>query len=559
MRRTLRAAGAALALGALVLAMTPATAAPAPASVPERYLHQQVDWKTCFPNGVPQGLPPGSERLECGSFTVPRDWDHADAKVDLTVAVSRLRPATGTPKASLLTNPGGPGGPGRTLPLLFLVANRTRLLDNLEVVGIDVRGTGDSTNVTCQDQSFTGSTLDPRNRAAQNTDVILDGASYVAKTCQAGSGEVGPFVTTAQTVRDLDLLRALLGREKIDWLGYSGGTWLGAYYATYFPSRVGQFVLDGNTQFTAPWQVTFDGQPLGFQRRFESDFLPWAASYDNVLGLGATAAAVRALYESLRADLAAQPLNLGPFSVFATDLDYFVVRSMYSKSGFPGLAQGLGQIRALLADRSGAAKQASPSLVDSLRAARAAARYGRGMRPLSDDAFDSTFLSITCNDTPWTGDRASLVSQSDALGKAYPLLGWAHLAQPCVFWHRPALAMPTPTGQGLPPILMVANDRDPATPYEGAVAAHRAFVGSRLLTVTNEGDHTKYASDNPCVDDAVEAFLVDGVVPAGDTSCAGAPIPPPPSQGAAPAVPPRAGTPQETINHYTHIAGHLPK
>jgi pimeloyl-ACP methyl ester carboxylesterase len=159
--------------------------------------------------------------------------------------------------------------------------------------------------------------------------------------------------------------------------------------------------------------------------------------------------------------------------------------------------------------------------------ARELARAG-GTLPLAPDAFSATFNAITCNDTPWRGDRASLVADSERLGTAHPLVGWYALSTGCVFWDRPAVELKAPTGVGVPPVLMVQTERDPATPVEGARRAAAGFAGARLLTVTDDGDHATYAiRGNRCVDGVVEAYLVDGVLPAEGATCPGLPVPPP--------------------------------
>jgi pimeloyl-ACP methyl ester carboxylesterase len=516
-----------------VAAMQPVRATPSDPHATGSYSGQEIVWQPCFkPASVPPGLPRGSEALECGSYRVPRDWGAPETGVDLTIAVSRLRLGGARAEGSLLTNPGGPGGPGRTLPLIFLRPAAVPVLAHYEVIGIDVRGTGDSTNVSCGLQAGTGYTLDPRDRAAENTGLILDATEYVARTCRHVSKDLGPFITTEQTVRDLDLLRQLLGRERINWVGYSGGTWLGAYYATYFPERAGRFVLDSNAEFTAPWQRVFLNQPLGFQRRFEADFLPYAAAYDAYFGLGATPDKVKEAYENLRAQLAAEPLDVTEgMTVYPTDLDGLLTGAMYSKTGFQSAAEDLGTLRAAVAGRGSPGapgeRRRRQALVADLRQARRLGRYG-GTLPLAADAFDATFQSITCNDTPWQGDRTSLLAESQRLGEAYPLTGWYALGSPCVFWRRPAVGLKTPTGHGVPPVLMVQTERDPATPIEGARRAQQGFAGARLLTVVNEGDHGAYLfGGNDCVDGAVDTYLVDGVVPAEGASCPGDPIPPP--------------------------------
>ncbi|MBP2329570.1 pimeloyl-ACP methyl ester carboxylesterase [Kibdelosporangium banguiense] len=558
-RKPLLVAG--VAVVALIAGVVPAFATPVASSavpVPERYLTQRIEWKSCFPEEPPPGLPPGSERLECGSFAAPRNWNRPEDKVDVVVAVSRLRPASGAkPRGSVLTNPGGPGGPGRLLPLVFLAADRDKLLDNMEVVGIDVRGTGDSTNVSCGNVPF--SPLDPRDRSPANVDLILDTMRLLARSCQTRSGELGRYITTEQTVRDHDLLRHLLGREKISWIGYSGGTWLGAYYATYFPHRVDKFVLDSNVEFTTSWQEVFRWQPLGFERRFREHFLSWVAMYGNVYHLGTTAEAVRQVYEQVRATLAERPVEVDidgvVITVDAVTLDSVIIGSLYSKYAFPLLARFLRAVRKATgtpghAIAFGQSREAAAQL-------QAAQRRLRGLSPpmpgqQADDAFTATASAITCNDTPWQGDRASLIRESERQGRRYPLVGWYTIFEPCVFWKRPNLFLPQPTGQGVPPVLMVQSTHDPATPLEGAERAHRRFAGSRLLTVTGEGDHGIYAGGNPCVDNQVEAFVVDGKVPAGDLSCPGMPLPEPDAD-------PQSANPLQAVARFHRLTGPLPK
>ncbi|MGH4015310.1 MAG: alpha/beta hydrolase [Pseudonocardiaceae bacterium] len=561
-------------LATAMLACTLATTAPAalaqPAArpeaqpeargVPDQYAGQTIGWRPCFPDGPPPGLPLGSANLECGSFTAPRDWaDPGGATI--TIAVSRLR-ASGAAEGALFTNPGGPGSPGRFVPLLFLLTDRQRVLQSQDIYGIDVRGTGGSTSTSCDGGSTTGITLDPRDRSRGNTDLILDSAELVGRFCQNATGAFGPFVRTDETVQDLDLLRHLIGQEKINWLGYSGGTWMGAYYATYFPQRVNRFVFDANTVFTEPWQAVADLQPLGFQRRYEQDFLTWAATYDEVLRLGSTPEQVNQTYEDLRAALAAEPLDLGlGFGLYAVDLDYLIAGGMYSKLAFQPLAELIGFFRDAAANRGDPA-ESSPVAAQAraeVQRVHALRAHSGGIQPLDPDSFNATLLHIICNDTPWQGDRESLLASSQQQGEAYPLIGWGTLSNPCITWQRPDITLRTPNGAGVPPVLMVQNERDPATPIEGALRARDGFAGARLLTVTDEGDHTTYAGipPNDCVNDAVEDYLVDGVVPVRDTSCPGVPIPPPAPVG-APLLPLSGsgdtGTPQQLVAALARLA-----
>ena len=143
-------------------------------------------------------------------------------------------------------------------------------------------------------------------------------------------------------------------------------------------------------------------------------------------------------------------------------------------------------------------------------------------------------------------------------------MGWYALSTPCVFWDRPPVQLRTPTGAGVPPILMVQTERDPATPIEGARRAQQGFAGARLLTVVDEGDHGSYlAGGNDCVDNIVDGYLLEGVVPAEGTTCPGEPIPPPvPVAGSGlddlAGLTDLVGSVLETVAFLTEVVGPLP-
>ncbi|MGM1063514.1 alpha/beta hydrolase [Saccharothrix sp. Mg75] len=489
---TLTTALSAALTAALLTAITPAAAPALAQARPGPHHDQALTWAPC--TDVPG--------LECATYTAPRDWRTPGDGRSVTIAVSRLK-ARGESRGAVLTNPGGPGAPGRTLPLLY--AERTRLVQDRDVIGVDVRGTGASTNVTCGGFDFLALT-DPRDRRRANAKLIYDGAELQATACRTRSGELGEVVNTEQTVHDLDLLRHLLGRERVDWVGYSGGSRLGAYYATYFPDRVGKFVLDSNPEFTSTFQDVFDNFGYGFERRFRVDFLPWVAKYDALYRLGTTAEQVRQSYERTRAALNAEPAALpGGTLVDGVLLDVLLIRAQYSKTAFPEAAALFSQL--------------ARGDAGAVTAAAALARY--------PDASNGALYATACNDTGFRHNRTTLALEAERLGRRYPLMGYYQFLAPCASWDRPALELREPTGRGVPPVLMVQSVRDPATPLEGARDAHHRFAGSRLLTVTDEGDHGVYGFGNACVDDVVESFIVDGVVPPVDSTCPGVPLPDP--------------------------------
>lgn len=537
--------GLALALSATALLAVPGSGATAsveqvpvrtgPSQVAGRYLEQKPVWRQC-----------GDEALRtfCAKITAPRDWSNQYLQQDIQLAVSKVAPATGKPSRVVFGNPGGPGGAG--LGMAPHLASQPALAKNHLTVGFDPRGTGDSANVSCE--GAPGYTMDARDRDPWNLDLISEASRLTGPYCERQSRGLLPHVNTEQTVQDMDLIRQLLGFDKIDFVGYSGGTWLGAYYQTYFPAHVGRFVLDSNTDFTRPWLDSFLAQPEGFERRFREDFAPWAAKYDAQLKLGRTPRLVLRSYERLRAELKRQPAveEFLDGSVKITydqnTLDGIVIGDMYTKLDFPSLAADLAFLRDLSAAQTKGGPRAAQRKVDQLPLARqqelvqratrrtvGLAPVGRRQagRPFADDAQDATFTAVTCNDTAWPQGREYGDQLAARIGPKYPLIGWTMNENPCFYWDRPALTMPVPTGKGLPTTLMVQSVHDPATNLALATSAHSRYAGSRLVTITDEGDHGIYGGVNKCADKIVNTFLTTGKAPAKDTSCAGEGIPAP--------------------------------
>ncbi|MGW4400124.1 alpha/beta hydrolase [Amycolatopsis nivea] len=514
-------------VGGLLAGALPAAADAA--AIPARYTGQALDWHACVP-GELADLPPGTDisGLECSAYRTPRDWDRPDDGQYLTIAISRLK-STGATTASVLTNPGGPGGAGRWFPVML--RGQKKLREHQEIIGIDTRGTGRSTNVTCGGAAGTGADLDPRDRDPRNLNQIVDAVRYVATACHQASGELGALISTFQNVRDLDLLRTLLGRDRINWIGYSAGTWLGAHYAQQFPQHTGRFVLDSSTQFTGTWQQSFDFQPAGYERRWRQDFLPWLARYDAKFHFGTTGEAARQTYESVRYALTREPVEVNGTKLGAVALDSFIVGALKAKSQFPTIASVLVRVKTLTDARSSAQVKddARAALGKTLAEAKNTSPMGLAVQGGADDAMVSTLITTLCNDGPWTGNRQSLIRRSQEYldrGVTVHSSLWMGL-QVCAFWPGQPRPMPVLNGKGVPPVVIVQSEHDPATPIEGARKAHAEFQNSRMLTVTGEGDHGIYGiGGNQAVDKVVDGYLVDGIVPR-DQSLPGLPLPTP--------------------------------
>lgn len=291
MRKTLLAAAIAV-LGATVVVPS-AAATPNPPS-----------WGPC-----PAGAFPAPD-LQCTTLQVPLDYRNPDGR-KIDISVSRL-PSKNPEKRRgvLLTNPGGPGGEGLDYPqLLKLFKLPQSVLDEYDLIGFDPRGVGHSTPVTCD--------LTPEQLAVGNlpyakgpADVAKQAklAKTEAKQCaDAATGSMLPYLTTANTARDMDRIRAALGESTVSYLGASYGTYLGAVYTTRFPEHSDRFVLDSNL---GPGGYDIDAM-RGFGRGMEDrfpDFAKFAAAHPEYR-LGTTPAQVTAKFHELAARLDRDPVE----------------------------------------------------------------------------------------------------------------------------------------------------------------------------------------------------------------------------------------------------------
>lgn len=527
---------------ALLAGLTPvlATADPAVGSlplnstgIPARYVSQPLNWHLCTADELPSAPPPGAENMQCATYLTPRDWHQLDDQRDLTIAISRL-PATGTATESTFINPGGPGAAGRIWPARL--RNQHRVRQHQEVIGFDPRGTGKSTSITCGGALDNPEYLDPRDRDPANLNRILDVTKSAVATCLERSGNLGPLINTDQTVRDLDLLRVLLSRPKINFVGFSAGAWMGAHYAQLYPARVRRVVLDSSVEFTTTWQKAFQWQPMSFERRWRQDFLPWMAKYDKLYAFGNTADAVRQAFEDVRKALSVRPVDYRGVRVGPNILDSFAAEGIYDKRQFHTTATMLADIRTLT--RQTATMAQKDAAAQRIEAARAKNTIEDALTPkpqslpAANDSYPASFWTIRCNEGPWTGDRDSVIVESQQyLDRQHTLVGGKWMVQPCIFWNKPGSPLPVIDGRNVPPVLMLHSEHDPATAIEGARRAHQAFAGSRMITVTGEGDHGLYGMSAPytnkVLDDIVQNYLADGILPA-DQTVPGVPLPVPP-------------------------------
>ncbi|MEW2037801.1 alpha/beta fold hydrolase, partial [Streptomyces sp. NPDC005534] len=234
---------------------------------------QKLSWKECpAPSesegggSAPSPLPGGME-WQCATLKAPLDW--ADPKGD-TIGLALIRAKTSGDASkrigSLVFNFGGPGGSGvTTLPAFGkdYAALRTRY----DLVSFDPRGVGRSAGVECEDDQqldkYFQQDATPDD-AAETQDLLRNTKSFNA-ACEKNSGKVLPHVRTTDAARDMDLMRQVLGDDKLHYFGISYGTELGGVYAHLFPKDVGRAVFDGVVDPTQNPEQSSLGQAKGFQ------------------------------------------------------------------------------------------------------------------------------------------------------------------------------------------------------------------------------------------------------------------------------------------------------
>jgi pimeloyl-ACP methyl ester carboxylesterase len=477
--------------------VTPTAKAPPPttdpASRPElaAFYGQKLVWRPC------------DEGFECTSVRVPVDWA-APAGATLDLAVTR-RKASGTRLGSLLLNPGGPGVSGVDWVRSSASAYGASLRSSFDLVGWDSRGIGGSAQLEClaNDQLDAFLSTDPTpDNAAERAELLRSNEKFAAG-CKLHNGPLLAHVDTLSTVKDMDVLRAALGDQTLTYFGASYGTFLGAWYAQTFPWRVGRLVLDGAVDPSVDAKGYVDGQATGFSRAIQA-YLTDCLKQSRCPVRGSVAEAQKQLNDLIaRSD--AQPLSTSSGRRLTQALMMTgIVHGMYSVSLWPQLTAALTQ--AMQGDGTGLL-----ALSDSY--------YERDENGHYSGVMQSN-TPIFCLDHPENRTIDQIARDSDALGQRFPLIGYAMSwsAAGCANWPvKPVVTPQRLTAEGAAPILVVGSTGDPATPYEWAKALAAQLSSGRLLTREGFG-HTGYG-ESECVNDAVDAYLVSGTLPAEGTVC----------------------------------------
>jgi len=440
--------------------------------------------------------------VECATLAVPVDHDEPGGQT-LDLALTRRR-AGGDRIGALVMNPGGPGVAGTDFVEDADLFFSDRVLERFDIVGWDPRGTGRSAPVDCVDDLDFFYEVDTSPDTPAEQAAALDAAERLVEGCAQRSAELLPYVSTRATVQDLDLIRAALGEERLTYFGFSYGTYIGALYADAFPDRVRAMVLDGAVDPSLSFEEVARDQARGFDAALEA-FLEHCARTDCGFGgddpresYGLLMEAIDA--EELYAEIAGEERALGP-----GEADIGVASALYAGE------DGWG----ILADALREAAQGDGSTLLSL----ADAYTGRDPGGEYDNQTEA-FYAIGCLDTPTPrGDEFTRVA--DAVAADAPSFGAAtvYLSSPCAVWPVDAVAEPAPVrAAGTPPILVLGTTNDPATPLKWAEGLASQLESGVLVVFEGEG-HTAYGRGNDCIDDAVDAYLVDMQAPKRGMRC----------------------------------------
>jgi pimeloyl-ACP methyl ester carboxylesterase len=429
------------------------------------------------------------------------DWENPGGE-RISIAVARYQAPGGKAIGSLLLNPGGPGASG-VEAVDYLQSNFTGEVGAAyDMVGWDPRGTGHSVPVRCYDSDQLNDFLAWWPKTWDDA-TIAEAAGIdkdFGEACLERTGESLGYVDSVSTARDMDIIRAAVGDEKLNYVGFSYGTLLGQLYAEQYPDKVGRVVLDGVVDPAESSQKQSEEQMASFERSLRS-FVEWCEGKENCPLSGGVDGGLKTIHD-LIARAGEKPLNT----------DY--PRKLDLNAALMGVL----------------VTQYDDTLWEALRTALVAALQGDGTQLLElsdmyyerdtetgdfDNNMFEAFYAIGCLDAPVDASREAMDAAAASMKQATPTLGdfnvYGELL--CANWPFPARWAPHAiTAEGADPIVVVGTTGDPATPYESAVAVADRLASGVMVTYKGEG-HTAIGRANECVNGAITEYLVNGVPP----------------------------------------------
>jgi pimeloyl-ACP methyl ester carboxylesterase len=461
------------------------------------FYEQKLAWTDC------------KDGFQCATLKVPKNYGNV-GDGQLNIAVIRLRAQDKAHRiGSLVTNPGGPGGSGVKFIRESGQAFGKGLRSRFDIIGFDPRGVGESDPVRCLepkdlDQYFAmDSSPDDQKEV---TDLVSIGKRF-AQGCESKAGTRLPYIGTVDAARDMDVLRATLGDKRLSFLGFSYGTYLGAFYADQFPKNVRALVLDGAVDPKLSSNDINLEQAKGFETALRAFAADCVKMPDCPLGTGSVDEALNRV-TALQRKADSKPLKntMGDGRQVTEGLATLgIATALYNKQSWPALRLALKQ--AMNGDGSMLLR-----LADLLVERSEDGRYTNQTE---------SNMAINCVDKPYPTDLQAaekVAAESKRVAPRFgPFVVWGSL--PCTYWPaKPSQEPKALSAKGAAPILVVGTTRDPATPYKWAENLAGELDSGRLLTLEGDG-HTAYLQGNPCISRAVENYLIKEEAPREGTVC----------------------------------------
>lgn len=512
------AAVAALGAGLAATAFIPAQAT----TVPRAASSSALQWGAC-PSGAPAPQ-------QCTTLTVPLDYRKPDART-IAIEVSRIPAADPAKrKGVLLTNGGGPG-PSLDVPTALGGLLPAEVRDSYDLVAFDPRGIGYSTPMSCgrgadelvRDLQFSILSFPA---ADGSIDANVAYGKRMARQCAANSGDLLPHLTTANVARDMDQIRRALGERTVSYYGISWGTYLGSLFRALFPQTVDRMVIDSAVD---PNERGYDDF-LAFGGAMEDrwpDLAAFGVANAGTVHLGTSPREVRKNFLALAAKLDRDPVTLAETKapINGNFLRLFTWQLSYSDASLMGTPEAPVPPMAQFWAAAGNAAAGRATAADrAVLAGLANDLVAHGTLPnVPQDNLFSAGWAFACGDAAWPRDVRTYARNTAADRVEFPLTAGAPANfAPCSAWSvRPTAPEPTVKPTGRRNVLILQNDRDPATPLRTAQGMRRAMGRDAVLVTVDAGGHGVliHPKPNDCAIGALEAYLTAGDLPAKDKSC----------------------------------------
>ncbi len=518
------------------------SSSPPPPDALASFKQQKLDWQPCDPTILGyevKAFQTLGDRAKCALMRAPLDYAKP-SQGELTVALLKVSAEQPHRRVGMIMfNPGGPGTDGLDFAprfgSLWADANPDspsgktlkELSNRFDLIGFSPRGLGASSRLYCASNELrlpsNNANLD---RSESNLQAVLHNTRLEAQACL--KNPLTRAINTDATARDMDLVRELAGDERLNYVGYSYGTWLGAWYARLFPERVGRMLLDSSMNVEASYKDAEQLSAFGFHRVFNDVVAPYAARHPDWYGLGSDADGIRQAFQNLRGDLKGWVLNKLELNTSQSIGSALI--SLKAATALQDLIAAQPQAseqELLLASESATFIQDS---VNDAAVHRAIAELLSPSAPSQRqsvllDPNPAVHLSIICNDLPATGDESFWVTQGNQDALLYPGFGGAVTANHCLYWGGPSVKRPSWTSTNkAAPILMLQSRYDGPTPIEGATVTLGALPNASMIIIENEYSHGLFPYDDDCADPQVGEYLTTGKLPARTSSCPGKPL-----------------------------------